>query len=114
MTASPLTPRPLGSCRTGYVESHVTGSEIEDQLRTGSARDADEHGVVGCLLVIVEQGVAVIDLTRQNRGLAGAAGAFPAGPENLHAGIFDDVEDGAARRDVQGHSGCREFDLERV
>ena len=69
-------------CGPGPPPGPGAGSEVEHQLRARRPGHADEHRVVGRLLVRRQQRVAVVDLAAQHRRLARAARPFPAGGQH--------------------------------
>ena len=51
--------------------------------------------------------------TVDDRRLASAAGALGAGRQDADAGVLDDIEHGAFKRDGEGEPAAHELDLER-
>jgi hypothetical protein len=50
--------------------------------------------------------------TAEYRGLAGTARTVTAGRKYVHAGVFQNVKNGAIGRDPEGHSRLGELNLE--
>ncbi len=67
-------------------------SEIQDHPRSATPGHADHHGVVLRLLVLAENGVAMVRDAAEYRDLARSTGSLPAGEVGVDAFAEDGVE----------------------
>lgn len=77
--------------------TEVLTSSIKYKAARAAGRDADHHGFVGRALLLGQQLVAVIDIARDDLGLAGATHALAAAVVGAEARLNECVE--------QGHTG---------
>lgn len=89
--------------------TEVLTSSIKYKAARAAGRDADHHGFVGRALLLGQQLVAVIDIARDDLGLAGATHALAAAVVGAEARLNECVEQGHTGRHLDRSAASAQF-----